>query len=144
VQLYTLKHDGQEAKGLEPIERSRRAAAPRFGDKEIDRGLYRHCRLSRMRGTRGAGRHSRGLATSSARRWLARSAPGRSRRLHSTARIYGHDRDDLRSTGCAGEEFASILRSLAIDGQAPAAGSAAARRGAGLQWRSGCRGGGCR
>jgi ATP-dependent RNA helicase SUPV3L1/SUV3 len=114
VQLYSLKHDGQEAKGLELIERL--AASGRTSialDKEIDRGLYRIAGY-RVCGERAVRVDILERLADIIRPALAwrESAPGPKPAAAFDGRGFTVTIAMTSLTGCAGEEFASILRSL--------------------------------
>src|SRR5439155_577930 len=114
VQLYTLKHDGQEAKGLEPVERL--AASGRTSiavDKEIDRGLYRIAGY-RVCGERAVRVDILERLADIIRPALAwrEGAPGPKPAAAFDGRGFTVTIAMTSLTGCAGEEFASILRSL--------------------------------
>jgi ATP-dependent RNA helicase SUPV3L1/SUV3 len=114
VQLYTLKHDGAETKGIETIERL--AASGRTSiaaDKEIDRTLYR------IAGYRVCG--ERAVRVDILERLADIIRPALAWREGSPAPKPAAAFDGrgftvtiamTSLTGCAGEEFASILRSL--------------------------------
>src|SRR5712671_2608614 len=114
VQLYTLKHEGQEAKGLEPVERL--AASGRTSialDKEIDRGLYRIAGY-RVCGERVVRVDILERLADIIRPALAwrEGAPGPKPAAAFDGRGFTVTIAMTSLTGCAGEEFASILRSL--------------------------------
>ena len=114
VQLYTLKHDGQETKGIEPIERL--AASGRTSialDKEIDRGLYRIAgyRVSGERAVRVDILERLADIIRPALAWRE-GAPGPKPAAAFDGRGFTVTIAMTSLTGCAGEEFASILRSL--------------------------------
>jgi ATP-dependent RNA helicase SUPV3L1/SUV3 len=114
VQLYTLKHEGQEAKGLELIERL--AASGRTSiaaDKEIDRGLYRIAGY-RVCGERAVRVDILERLADIIRPALAwrEGAPGPKPAAAFDGRGFTVTIAMTSLTGCAGEEFASILRSL--------------------------------
>jgi ATP-dependent RNA helicase SUPV3L1/SUV3 len=114
VQLYALKHDGQETKGIDTIERL--AASGRTSiaaDKEIDRALYR------IAGYRVCG--ERAVRVDILERLADIIRPALAWREGSSAPKPAAAFDGrgftvtiamTSLTGCAGEEFASILRSL--------------------------------
>jgi ATP-dependent RNA helicase SUPV3L1/SUV3 len=114
VQLYALKHDGQDTKGLEPIERL--AASGRTSialDKEIDRGLYRIAGY-RVCGERAVRVDILERLADIIRPALAwrEGAPGPKPAAAFDGRGFTVTIAMTSLTGCAGEEFASILRSL--------------------------------
>jgi ATP-dependent RNA helicase SUPV3L1/SUV3 len=114
VQLYALKHDGQETKGLEQIERL--AASGRTSialDKEIDRGLYRIAGY-RVCGERAVRVDILERLADIIRPALAwrEGAPGPKPASAFDGRGFTVTIAMTSLTGCAGEEFASILRSL--------------------------------
>jgi len=114
VQLYGLKHDGAETKGIETIERL--AASGRTSiaaDKEIDRALYR------IAGYRVCG--ERAVRVDILERLADIIRPALAWREGSPAPKPAAAFDGrgftvtiamTSLTGCAGEEFGSILRSL--------------------------------
>jgi len=114
VQLYSLKHEGQETKGLEPVERL--AASGRTSialDKEIDRGLYRIAGY-RVCGERVVRVDILERLADIIRPSLAwrEGAPGPKPAAAFDGRGFTVTIAMTSLTGCAGEEFASILRSL--------------------------------
>jgi ATP-dependent RNA helicase SUPV3L1/SUV3 len=114
VQLYALKHDGQERKGLETVERL--AASGRTSiavDKEIDRGLYRIAGY-RVCGERAVRVDILERLADIIRPALAwrESSPGPKPAAAFDGRGFTVTIAMTSLTGCAGEEFASILRSL--------------------------------
>jgi ATP-dependent RNA helicase SUPV3L1/SUV3 len=114
VQLYSLKHEGQETKGLEPVERL--AASGRTSialDKEIDRGLYRIAGY-RVCGERVVRVDILERLADIIRPALAwrEGAPGPKPAAAFDGRGFTVTIAMTSLTGCAGEEFASILRSL--------------------------------
>jgi ATP-dependent RNA helicase SUPV3L1/SUV3 len=114
VQLYSLKHDGQETKGLESIERL--AASGRTSiaiDKEIDRGLYRIAGY-RVCGERAVRVDILERLADIIRPALAwrEAAPGPKPAAAFDGRGFTVTIAMTSLTGCAGEEFGSILRSL--------------------------------
>jgi ATP-dependent RNA helicase SUPV3L1/SUV3 len=114
VQLYALKHDGQETKGLESIERL--AASGRTSiavDKEIDRGLYRIAgyRVCGERAVRVDILERLADIIRPALAWRD-GAPGPKPGAAFDGRGFTVTIAMTSLTGCAGEEFASILRSL--------------------------------
>jgi ATP-dependent RNA helicase SUPV3L1/SUV3 len=114
VQLYSLKHDGQETKGLESIERL--AASGRTSialDKEIDRGLYRIAGY-RVCGERAVRVDILERLADIIRPALAwrEGSPGPKPASAFDGRGFTVTIAMTSLTGCAGEEFASILRSL--------------------------------
>src|SRR5262247_3701864 len=114
VQLYALKHDGAEMKGIDAIERL--AASGRTSiaaDQEIDRALYR------IAGYRVCG--ERAVRVDILERLADIIRPALAWREGSPAPKPAAAFDGrgftvtiamTSLTGCAGEEFASILRSL--------------------------------
>jgi ATP-dependent RNA helicase SUPV3L1/SUV3 len=114
VQLYALKHDGSETKGIDVIERL--AASGRTSiaaDKEIDRALYR------IAGYRVCG--ERAVRVDILERLADIIRPALAWRDGSSAPKPAAAFDGrgftvtiamTSLTGCAGEEFGSILRSL--------------------------------
>src|SRR5207302_2098753 len=114
VQLYTLKHDSQEAKGLEPVERL--AASGRTSiavDKEIDRGLYRIAGY-RVCGERAVRVDILERLADIIRPALAwrETSPGQKPAAAFNGSGFVLTVAMTSLTGCSGEEFASILRSL--------------------------------
>jgi len=114
VQLYSLKHDGQETKGLEHIERL--AASGRTSiavDKEIDRGRYRIAgyRVCGERAVRVDILERLADIIRPALAWRD-GAPGPKPGAAFDGRGFTVTIAMTSLTGCAGEEFASILRSL--------------------------------
>jgi ATP-dependent RNA helicase SUPV3L1/SUV3 len=114
VQLHSLKHDGQETKGLESIERL--AASGRTSiavDKEVDRGLYRIAGY-RVCGERAVRVDILERLADIVRPALAwrESSPGPKPAAAFDGRGFTVTIAMTSLTGCAGEEFASILRSL--------------------------------
>jgi len=114
VQLYSLKHEGQETKGLEAVERL--AASGRTSialDKEIDRGLYRIAGY-RVCGERAVRVDILERLADIIRPALAwrEAAPGPKPAAAFDGRGFTVTIAMTSLTGCAGEEFASILRSL--------------------------------
>ena len=114
VQLYSLKHEGQETKGLEAIERL--AASGRTSialDKEIDRGLYRIAGY-RVCGERAVRVDILERLADIVRPALAwrEAAPGPKPAAAFDGRGFTVTIAMTSLTGCAGEEFGSILSSL--------------------------------
>jgi ATP-dependent RNA helicase SUPV3L1/SUV3 len=114
VQLHALKHDGQETKGIEPVERL--AASGRTSiaiDKEIDRGLYRIAGY-RVCGERAVRVDILERLADIIRPALAwrEGAPGPKPAAAFDGRGFTVTIAMTSLTGCAGEEFASILRSI--------------------------------
>jgi ATP-dependent RNA helicase SUPV3L1/SUV3 len=114
VQLYSLKHEGQETKGLEAVERL--AASGRTSialDKEIDRGLYRIAGY-RVCGERAVRVDILERLADIIRPALAwrEAAPGPKPAAAFDGRGFTVTIAMTSLTGCAGEEFGSILRSL--------------------------------
>src|SRR5262249_48986393 len=114
VQLYSLKHDGPETKGPESIERL--AASGRTSiavDKEIDRGRYRIAgyRVCGERAVRVDILERLADIIRPALAWRD-GAPGPKPGAAFDGRGFTVTIAMTSLTGCAGEEFASILRSL--------------------------------
>ncbi len=114
VQLYTLKHDGPETKGIEAIERL--AASGRtsiLADKEIDRTLYRIAGY-RVCGERAVRVDILERLADIIRPALAwrQGSPGPKPAASFDGRGFTVTLAMTSLTGCAGEEFGSILRSL--------------------------------
>src|SRR5262245_42756818 len=114
VQLYALKHDGPEMKGIDAIERlaaSGRTSIP--ADKEIDRALYRIAGY-RVCGERAVRVDILERLADIIRPALAwrEAAPGPKPAAAFDGRGFTVTIAMTSLTGCAGEEFASILRSL--------------------------------
>jgi ATP-dependent RNA helicase SUPV3L1/SUV3 len=114
VQLYALKHDGPETKGIDAIERL--AASGRTSiaaDKEIDRALYRIAGY-RVCGERAVRVDILERLADIVRPALAwrEGAPGPKPAAAFDGRGFTVTIAMTSLTGCAGEEFASILRSL--------------------------------
>src|SRR5215467_7653134 len=114
VQLYALKHDGAEMKGIDAIERL--AASGRTSiaaDKEIDRALYRIAGY-RVCGERAVRVDILERLADIIRPALAwrEAAPGPKPAAAFDGRGFTVTIAMTSLTGCAGEEFASILRSL--------------------------------
>jgi ATP-dependent RNA helicase SUPV3L1/SUV3 len=114
VQLYALKHDGSETTGIDAIERL--AASGRTSiaaDKEIDRALYRIAGY-RVCGERAVRVDILERLADIIRPALAwrEAAPGPRPAAAFDGRGFTVTIAMTSLTGCAGEEFASILRSL--------------------------------
>src|SRR5436309_1774108 len=114
VQLYALKHDGPEMKGIDAIERL--AASGRTSiaaDKEVDRALYRIAGY-RVCGERAVRVDILERLADIIRPALAwrEASPGPKPAAAFDGRGFTVTIAMTSLTGCAGEEFASILRSL--------------------------------
>jgi ATP-dependent RNA helicase SUPV3L1/SUV3 len=114
VQLYALKHDGAEMKGIDAIERL--AASGRTSiaaDKDIDRALYRIAGY-RVCGERAVRVDILERLADIIRPALAwrEASPGPKPAAAFDGRGFTVTIAMTSLTGCAGEEFASILRSL--------------------------------
>src|SRR5262252_3291851 len=112
VQLYALKHDGPETKGIETIERL--AASGRTSiaaDKDIDRALYRIAgyRVCGERAVRVDILERLADLIRPALSWRE-GAPGPKPAAAFDGRGFTVTLAMTSLTGCAGEEFGSILR----------------------------------